>query len=39
METIQDDGMVRHIQKPKMEIVLAKSADFDEIMAEQARAL
>ncbi|DBA88019.1 hypothetical protein WJX77_003682 [Trebouxia sp. C0004] len=37
LDAFNDDGRERAVQKPKMEIVLRKSEDFDEVMAQQTR--
>ncbi|DBB17708.1 TPA: hypothetical protein ACH3X3_002747 [Trebouxia sp. C0006] len=37
LDAFNDDGRERAVQKPKMEIVLRKSEDFDQVMAQQTR--
>jgi len=37
LDAFNDDGRERAVQKPKMEIVLRKSEDFDQAMAQQTR--
>jgi hypothetical protein len=37
LDSIADDGRQRPVQKPKMEIILGKSEQFDQIMAEASR--
>lgn len=39
IDMLTDRGRPRAVRKPKMEIVLVKSAEFDTIVEEQARAL
>ena len=38
LDAFNDDGRERAVQKPKMEIILRKSEEFDEVMANQTRA-
>jgi len=38
LEPYTDDGKARAVHKPKLEILLGKSDDFDKIMEEQAAA-
>lgn len=38
LDAFNDDGRERAVQKPKMEIVLRKSEDFDQVMTQQTRA-
>ena len=37
LDAFNDDGRERAVQKPKMEIVLRKSEEFDQVMAQQTR--
>lgn len=37
LDSINDDGRQRSIQKPKMIVELTKSEQFDQIIAEQER--
>lgn len=37
LDAFNDDGRERAVQKPKMEIILRKSDEFDEVMANQTR--
>lgn len=37
LDAFNDDGRERAVQKPKMEIVLCKSENFDETIAQQTR--
>lgn len=38
LDSFSEDPRQRNVHKPKMEVTLGKSADFDAIMAEQAKA-
>lgn len=37
IDTLTDRGRTRPVRKPKMEVILGKSADFDKIFAEQQK--
>ena len=39
LDAFNDDGRERAVQKPKMEIVLHKSESFDQVLAQQTRAV